>query len=212
MSELAKFVKKVEEVSKKWTVLSQGMEKELPVSVWTAKYISEHEKLEKEVLEELQPTAEKLAIKLNQVDPVTGERRYGLQSVQKFSAAHDSLNKLATDISARLEPLKKQHEEYLAQNTESTMDVVDTSAIEEEERRKKEEDEKLRLAQEQAEAAEEARKRAEEEAFLHEQAEKIRKRKHQEQEQCKEVENKVYSLLIMINCFLLTFPFRLSQY
>lgn len=195
MSELTKFVKKVEEVSKKWTSLNHEIAKEIPDSVLTdciSKFISEHEKLEKEILDDLQPTAEKLVTKLNQIDPVTGERRYGLQSVQKFSVAHESLNKLVSETTITLAALRKQHEEYLSQHiiAEPSIDVVDTASAEEEERRKKEEEEN-RIAQE--EAAEAERKRLEEAALLHEQAEKIRKRKHQEQEQCKEVENKVCS-------------------
>lgn len=36
-------------------------------------------------------TGEKIKEKLNQVDPVTGAKRYGLQTQQKFLLAHEKL-------------------------------------------------------------------------------------------------------------------------
>ena len=53
-------------------------------------------KLEVENLQE--QTGNKISEKLNYVDPVTGERRYGLQTQQKFLVAHEKVELLIATL------------------------------------------------------------------------------------------------------------------
>lgn len=63
--------------------------------------------------------AEKLGQKLNQVDPVTGNKRYGDQSIQKLVQANEELNRclpLLGEYAKAMEPRKLELENRLKDN------------------------------------------------------------------------------------------------
>lgn len=210
MSQLTNFVKKVEQLRLQYVELSNKANQYITIESVSVdelqKILKDSEQLHGSIVADLTPTGEKLAAKLNQIDPITGERRFGQQSVQKFSAAQESLQSITLEIERMIQSIQEKLTEIkptsdgFSSNEELTRQAA---VLAQETRNAKLEAERQAeqaFAEQQAvkEAEEKERKRLEEERLLHEQAERIRQRKQQEQEMCQAMEHQVTSYHHMI--------------
>jgi chromosome segregation ATPase len=115
----------------------------------------------------------KLSEKLNQVDPDTGAKRYGLQTQQKFLSAFEKLQALNETFMSEIptwEPFYTEKKGHFKLLNESKHQIPNLNPVInlEELREKEEQERKAKL------------EREEREAVLRQQAEAVRKRKQEE--------------------------------
>lgn len=138
---------------------------------------------------------QKLRIKMDQVDPVTGEKRFGKQSQEKFQHVCDLFDTMLADMQFTL-----PHSEDVCMKAEAQMKDVELQKaleaknldlVQQEERRVAEELVRQALQQKEQEELERRKKEEEEKLILHEKAESIRKRKAEEMLNLKAFEDQV---------------------
>jgi predicted nucleic acid-binding Zn-ribbon protein len=152
-------------------------------------------------------TSRKLEEKLNQVDPVTGEKRYGAQTQQKFLEASNKLQSVVDTFvpwCIEWKPAYDQFliEEQLSKEQQNKSQEEALKALSHQEQQKKEEE---RLKKE-LELKEQQQKETENTQRLREQAEIARKRKAEEIENINDLSERVVSSFTV--AFLILF-FRL---
>lgn len=109
MSQLANFSRQVEALK----VAADTTLKESADDYGDREFVTFVNKLQTLVTQcekDLQPVGEKLQIKLHQVDPVTGNKRYGKQAEQKFLSSMSDLSNVFSLLSSALE---RAHPRYL---------------------------------------------------------------------------------------------------
>ena len=199
MSQINQFVKQVETFVSIFPTIYEEIQKIQSTTVdqlgdWR-EFEARQEKVQKYITEITyvqEESGTKLLEKLKQVDPITKESRYGLQTQQKFRSAYEKLQETIDNIT----PLFTQEyshylliqQLYIEKST--TIDLKRKKEIEENERlnaleeqkRKEEEEEQSRKRKHQEE---------ENEQRLHEQAELIRKKKLEEVQRIQSLSDQV---------------------
>jgi hypothetical protein len=150
-----------------------------------------------ELIQLQENTLKKLLEKLNQVDPVTGEKRYGAQTQQKFLEASNKLQSIVDCFVSWYIEWKQAYDKFVVEDQllkeqQSKSQEEALKALSQQEQQKKEE-ERLKTVQALKQLQLKETENAER---LREQAEMTRKRKAEETESINELSIRVYYFAI----------------
>lgn len=209
MSQINQFVKQVETFVSIFPTICEEIQKIQSTTVdqlgdWR-EFEARQEKVQKYITEITyvqEESGTKLLEKLKQVDPITKESRYGLQTQQKFRSAYEKLQETIETIT----PLYTQeHAHYLLIQQ---LYIEKSTTLSLEKKKEIEENERLNALEEQKrkeEEEEQSRKRKhqeeENEQRLHEQAELIRKKKLEEAQSIQSLSDQVAFIIYRSTLF-----------
>jgi chromosome segregation ATPase len=199
MSQLSVIVKQIDHCIEKWNdlkiPLDQYCERVSKGDLDAVKSLRTHISLLESFLHDLETnhrnSLEKFQQKINQVDPVTGERRFGKQSQEKFQHTSQLFHSLIAQCQSTLPHMLTICGDAECQLGEIEMKKEGEMQKIADDRYRHEEEQRLILELQQREAAEKRRREEEEIARLHEKAELIRKRKNEEASTLKAFESQV---------------------